>query len=100
MAVAIAALAGLVSALPAGPGRAAAVMEWTGHAGIPNRRRPNGLVGVAWREMRGQWRAEAALGAAAIALGAAILGVVVLISVAFRGQLDTSVLGTYPVSYT
>jgi putative ABC transport system permease protein len=45
--------------------------------------------------MRGQWRAEAALGAAAIALGAAILGVVVLISVAFRGQLDTSVLGTY-----
>lgn len=95
MAVAIAALAGLVPALSAGRGSAAAVMESTGHAGITNRRPPNGLVGVAWREMRGQWRAEAALGAAAIALGAAILGVVVLISVAFRGQLDTSVLGTY-----
>lgn len=95
IAVVISAAAGLVPALSAGRGSAAAVMESTSHAGITSRRPPNGLFGVAWREMRGQWRAEAALGAAAIALGAAILGVVVLISVAFRGQLDTSVLGTY-----
>jgi putative ABC transport system permease protein len=95
IAVAIGAFAGLVPALSAARGSAAAVMESTGHTAITDRQPPNGLIGVAWREMRGQWRAEAALGAAAIALGAAILGVVVMISVAFRGQLDTSVLGTY-----
>jgi putative ABC transport system permease protein len=95
MAIAIAALAGLVPALSAGRGGAAAAMESTGRAAVTDRRPPNGLIGVAWLELRGQWRAEAALGAAAIALGAAILGVVVLISVAFRGQLDTTVLGMY-----
>jgi hypothetical protein len=95
MAVAIAALAGLVPALSAGRGSAAAVMESSGHAAVTNRRPPNGLIGVAWLELRGQWRAEAALGAAAIALGAAIFGVLVLISAAFRGQLDATVLGTY-----
>jgi putative ABC transport system permease protein len=95
MAVTIAALAGLVPALSAGRGTTAAVMGSIGHAAITNRPPPNGLIGVAWREMRGQWRAEAALGAAAIALGAAIFGVLVLISAAFRGQLDATVLGTY-----
>lgn len=95
LAVLMAALAGLVPALSAGRGSAAAAMESTGHAAITHRRPPNGLMGVAWLELRSQWRAEGALGAAAIALGAAILGVVVLISVAFRGQLDTTVLGTY-----
>jgi putative ABC transport system permease protein len=95
LAVTIAALAGLVPALTAGRGTAADVMGSIGQAGITKRRPPNGLIGVAWLEMRGQWRAEASLGAAAIALGAAIFGVLVLISVAFRGQLDTTVLGTY-----
>jgi putative ABC transport system permease protein len=95
LAVAIAALAGLVPALSAGRGTTAAVMGSIGHAAITKRPPPNGLIGVAWREMRGQWRAEASLGAAAIALGAAIFGVLVLISAAFRGQLDATVLGTY-----
>lgn len=95
MAVAIAALAGLVPALSAARGTTAAAMGSTGDVAITSRQPPNGLIGVAWREMRGQWRAEGLLGAAAIALGAAILGVVVLISLAFRGQLDTTVLGTY-----
>ena len=95
MAVAVGALAGLMPALAAGRGSAAAAMESTTNAAVTNRRPPNGLIGVAWLELRGQWRAEGALGGAAIALGAAILGVVVLISVAFRGQLDTTVLGTY-----
>ena len=95
MAVTIAALAGLVPALSAARGTTAAVMGSTAHAAITNRPPPNGLIGVAWREMRGQWRAEASLGAAAIALGAAIFGVLVLISVAFRGQLDATVLGAY-----
>jgi ABC-type antimicrobial peptide transport system permease subunit len=95
MAVTIAALAGLVPALSAARGTTAAVMGSIGLSAITNRPPPNGLIGVAWREMRGQWRAEASLGAAAIALGAAIFGVLVLISVAFRGQLDATVLGTY-----
>ena len=71
------------------------MIESTGRAAITNRPPPDGLIGIAWRELRGQWRAEAALGAFAIALGAATLGVLVLISAAFRGQLDTTVLGTY-----
>ena len=94
MALAIAGLAGLVPALTAARGSASAVMQSTSHAPITNRRPPSGVIGVAWRELQ-QWRAEGALGGAAIALGAATLGVLVLITVAFRGQLDTSVLGRY-----
>jgi hypothetical protein len=64
MAVAIAALAGLVPALSAGRGTTAAVMGSIGHAAITNRPPQMGLIGVAWPEMRGQWRAEASLGPA------------------------------------
>jgi putative ABC transport system permease protein len=95
LAVGIAALAGIVPALAAARGSVVAMIESTGRATITNRPPPDGLMGIAWRELRGQWRAEAALGAFAIALGAATLGVLVLISAAFRGQLDTTVLGTY-----
>lgn len=95
IALAIAALAGLVPAIEAGRGSSVAAMESMSPAAITDRHPPNGVAGVAWRELRGQWRVEGALGAAAIALGASILGVVVVISVAFRGQLDTTVLGAY-----
>ena len=95
LAIGVAALAGIVPALAAARGSAVAMIQSIGRADIAIRRPPDGIVGVAWRELQGQWRAEAALGAFAIALGAATLGVLVLISVAFRGQLDTTVLGTY-----
>lgn len=95
LAVFVAALAGIIPALAAARGSAMAMIQSTGRAEIANRRPPRGMVGIAWLELRGQWRAEAILGALAIALGAATLGVLILISVAFRGQLDTTVLGTY-----
>ena len=95
LAVVVAAIAGFLPALAAARGSAIAMIQSIGRADIANRRPPDGMVGVAWRELRGQWRAEAALGAFAIALGAATIGVLVLISAAFRGQLDTTVLGTY-----
>jgi putative ABC transport system permease protein len=95
LAVGIAALAGIIPALAAARGSVVAMIESTGRATITNRPLPSCVIGIAWRELRGQWRAEAALGAFAIALGAATLGVLVLISTAFRGQLDTTVLGTY-----
>ena len=95
LAMVVAALAGFVPALAAARGGAMAMIQSVGQADIANRRPPDGIIGVAWRELRGQWRAEAALGAFAIAVGAATLGVLVVIAVAFRGQLDTTVLGTY-----
>ncbi len=95
LALGISVLAGIIPALAAARGSTMAMIQSSGRAGITNRPLPNGLTGIAWRELRGQWRAEAALGIFAIALGAATLGVLVLISVAFRGLLDTTVLGTY-----
>jgi hypothetical protein len=95
LAVAVAALAGLVPAIAAARGSTLAMIQSTAGADITNRQAPDGVAGIAWRELRGQWRVEAVLGALAIALGAGTLGVLVLITAAFRGQLDTTVLGTY-----
>lgn len=95
LALVVAAIAGIIPALAAARGSAIAMIQSTGRAAVTNRRPPAGMIGIAWRELRGQWRAEATLGSFAIALGAATLGVLVLVSAAFRGQLDTTVLGTY-----
>lgn len=95
LAVAVAGLAGIVPALAAARGSTIAMIQSIGGADITNRHAPNGLIGIAWRELRGQWRVEAALAALAIGLGASTFGVLVLIAAAFRGQLDTTVLGTY-----
>jgi putative ABC transport system permease protein len=95
LAVAVAGLAGIIPAFAAARGSTMAMIQSIGGADITNRHAPNGLIGIAWRELRGQWRVEAVLGALAIALGASTLGVLVLVEAAFRGQLDTTVLGTY-----
>jgi hypothetical protein len=50
---------------------------------------------IAMRELLTTWRMETLLGAVAIAVGAGLLGGVVLVEVAFRGTLDTTVLGHY-----
>jgi putative ABC transport system permease protein len=95
LAIVVAGLAGIVPAFAAARGSTMAMIQSIGGAGITNRRAPNGLFGLAWRELRGQWRVEAVISAFAIALGASTLGVLVLVAAAFRGQLDTTVLGTY-----
>lgn len=41
------------------------------------------------------WRWDVAMGVAALALGAALLGGIELIAAGFSGQLDTTLLGTY-----
>lgn len=54
---------------------------------------PRTLAGLGVRDLRTQWRSEAVLGVGAIALGASLFGILVLLETAFRGQLDASVLG-------
>jgi putative ABC transport system permease protein len=95
LAIGVAALAGIIPAFAAARGSAVAMIQSIARATITNRRPPAGVIGVALRELQGQWRIEASLGALAIALGASTLGVLVLISAAFKGALDTTVLGTY-----
>jgi putative ABC transport system permease protein len=93
LAVVVAAVAGIVPSFAAARGSVVAIMQSTGTALIGQRPVANSLFGIAWRELRGQWRVEAILGALAIALGAGTLGVLVVIATAFNGQLDTTLLG-------
>jgi len=93
LAMGVAGVAGIVPSFVAARGSVVATIQSTTPA--PIRRGPvaNSLLGIAWREVRGQWRVEAVLGASAIALGAATMGVLVVVASAFNGQLDTTVLG-------
>jgi hypothetical protein len=51
------------------------------------------LVGI--RDLMSAWRAEAVLGVATVTLGSSLVAILLLIEWSFRGQLDTTVLGTY-----
>lgn len=93
LAVVVAAAAAVVPSFVAARGSVAAVIQSTPTAPIAEREPVDGLLGIAWRELRGQWRAEAFLGASAIALGAGTLGVLAVIAAGFNGQLDTTLLG-------
>lgn len=57
-------------------------------------RPPASTAAVAARELRRSWPIETALAASAVALGAILVGLVVLVAAGFRTQLDTTVLGT------
>lgn len=89
----VAALATLPPALAAGRGSTAAALRRTGR--VRRSRLPSGPAGVGLRDVTGVWRREALLGAAAIALGSGMLGLVVLVAGAFRDGLDRTVLGVY-----
>lgn len=93
LALALTAAASLPPALSAARGGVLRVLE----RGVRARSsRP--LLGVAHlglRDLLRQSRWEAALGVGAVAIGAALVGGVLLISTAFRGQFDTTVLGAY-----
>ena len=93
LAVVVAAVAGIAPALAAAHGSVVAVIQSTATAPISRRAVADSLFAIAWRELFGQWRVEAILGSLAIALGAATLGVLVVIASAFNGQLDTTLLG-------
>ena len=89
----VALLAGIIPAIAAGRGTTVAVLRGQGR--IRARRPAGSLIGFALRELLRAWRIETLLGAAAVALGASMLGLVMLVALAFQGQLDTTVLGVF-----
>jgi putative ABC transport system permease protein len=93
LALAIAGLAALLPALSAARGATLTILTSRGR--VRRSRPPRSAVTLGLRDLAGMWRVEALLGAGAIGLGAAMLGGVVLIATAFRGRLDTTVLGVY-----
>jgi len=93
LAMTVAALAALVPALAAARGTTARVLAGRGR--VRRSRPPRSSATLGLRELAGPWRTEALLGATAVALGAAMLGGVVLVAAAFRGRLDATILGVY-----
>jgi hypothetical protein len=93
LAIAVAGLAAILPALAAGHGTTVSVIRGGGNVRLSQP--PRSILSMALRDLATQSRTEAALGVAAVALGAAMLGGVVLMAAAFRGQLDASLLGTY-----
>jgi len=93
LAVVVAGVAAIIPAISAARGSTVAVLRGRGRA-RPSHVPPSVTI-LALRELMSTWGPEALLGAGAVALGAALMGAVVLIAIAFRGQLDTTLLGTY-----
>lgn len=93
MAVGLALVAGLLPAISASRGASIEILEPRG--AVRSSRSPRSVVTLAVGDLLRNRRLEALLGSAAIALGGVILGVVVLIEIAFAGQLDTTLLGSY-----
>ncbi|MEP6667449.1 MAG: FtsX-like permease family protein [Nocardioidaceae bacterium] len=88
----IAGLAALPAAWTASRGSAISAMGES--QPIRLSRPPATTAGLASRDLRRSWPVETAIAASAVALGATLVGLVVLVSAAFRAQLDTTVLGT------
>ncbi len=95
LAMAVAALAAVLPALAAARGTTMRVLTVGGRGRVRRSRPPRFAFTLGLRDLVGLWRTEALLGVIAITLGAAMLGTVVLVAAAFRGQLDTTVLGVY-----
>lgn len=93
LAVAVAGLAAVAPAIAASRGSTVAVMAGGGR--VRRSRVPRSALALGLRELFGAWRGEAVLGLVAVGIGSGLLGAVVLVAGTFRGQLDTTVLGTY-----
>lgn len=92
LSVAIAGLAALPAAWTASRGSAVAAMA--GVHPVRRSRAPSTTAGLAARELRRAWPVETVIAVLAVALGTALVGLVVLVAAGFRSQLDTTVLGT------
>jgi putative ABC transport system permease protein len=92
LAVLIALLAGAVPAVGITRGTTLKVMSEP--EPIRERSLPSSALGLGLRQVMA-WRWDVALGVAALALGATLLGGIELVAAGFRGQLDTTLLGTY-----
>lgn len=89
--VLVALLAGIIPALAASRGPTISVMR--GEAAIRRGRPVGSVAGLGVRLLLREARLESVLGIGAIALGASLIGTVLLVALAFRGQLDTTLLG-------
>lgn len=92
LSVVIALLAGVVPAVSTMRGTTMAVIAEP--EPIRERRLPASSFALGLRHVMA-WRWDVAMGIVAIALGATLLGAIELIAAGFRGQLDTTLLGTY-----
>ncbi len=91
--LAVAALAGLVPAIAAARGSTIGVIRGGGRV---RRSRPaHSISGFAVGDLLRSRHIEALLGIAAVGLGSALVGGIVLVSASFNGRLDTTVLGQY-----
>jgi putative ABC transport system permease protein len=90
--VAIAGLAALPAAWIASRGSAATAIA--GVHPVRESRPPSTTGGLAARELRRVWPIETTIAVLAVALGTALVGLVVLVAAGFRSRLDTTVLGT------
>jgi putative ABC transport system permease protein len=89
--IGIAAVAGLVPALAASRRTAAAALR--GERPMRRSRRVDSPLSLAATELRTGWAADSVAAAAGIALGAILVGVVVLAFGEYSGQLDNTLLG-------
>jgi putative ABC transport system permease protein len=88
------AVAGVAAVLPAfAAARGTTVSAMGGYGRIRRSRPPRSVLTLGVRELMGTWRIETLLGVGAVALGTALLGAVVLVAIAFHGQLDATILG-------
>jgi putative ABC transport system permease protein len=92
LALLIALFAGLVPAISTMRGTTISVIAQL--EPIRARRLPASSLGLGLRQTVA-WRWDVGMGVAALALGATLLGCIQLIAAGFRGQLDTTILGTY-----
>lgn len=93
LAVITAGVSAILPAITASYGTTVAIMA--GEARTRRSRAFRSLVVFGMRDMVGAWRHEAALGSLAVGIGSSLVGAVVLVEVAFRGQLDATLLGRY-----
>lgn len=89
--VAIAGLAALPAAWTAS--RGSAITSMSGGHRVRTSHPLTTTAGLAGRELCRAWPLETCVGAFAVALGAGLVGVVVLVAAGFRSHLDTTVLG-------
>jgi hypothetical protein len=93
LSVLVATLAAVLPALATSQGTTVSVLRGRGR--IRRSRPPRSELTLGIRDLLGTWRMEALLGTGAIALGAALVGGILLVIWAFQGRLDATVLGTY-----
>jgi predicted lysophospholipase L1 biosynthesis ABC-type transport system permease subunit len=91
LSVLIALLAGMIPAVSTMRGTTSVMSKLEP---IRERQLPPSSLALGLRQVTA-WRWDVAMGIAALALGATLLGGIELISAGFRGQLDTTILGAY-----